>query len=110
MAKYPVQLCVMVHTYNPSTQEAEAEESWVWGQPRLIKTLSQKKKKKEKKCASPTIYLFKAISSNAVFRYGNEESPQYIICMKIPMHTWKNTVKPHIVDMRGKAKCGSSSL
>jgi hypothetical protein len=45
---------IVVHTYNPGIQEAEAEESWIQSQPGLHReTLSQNHKelkKKKKKC------------------------------------------------------------
>jgi hypothetical protein len=42
-------LSIVVHTYNSSTEETEAGESQIPGQPRLCsKTLSPKKKKRER--------------------------------------------------------------
>jgi hypothetical protein len=43
-------LSIVVHTYNSSTEETEAGESQIPGQPRLCsKTLSPKKKKEREK-------------------------------------------------------------
>jgi hypothetical protein len=42
-----MKLDVVIHTYNPSSQEAETGRSWVWGQPGLYKHCFKKKKKKK---------------------------------------------------------------
>jgi hypothetical protein len=40
---------MMVNAYNPGTWEADAEESWVWGQPVLhSETPSKTNKQKDK--------------------------------------------------------------
>jgi hypothetical protein len=38
--KTKMKLGVVVHACNPSSQEAEAEGLWIWGQPEFIVILS----------------------------------------------------------------------
>jgi hypothetical protein len=52
------QLCEIVYTYNPSTQEVETGGARVQGQPDLCsETLSQKQKKKKIERASKSYYF-----------------------------------------------------
>jgi hypothetical protein len=60
-------LCVVVHAYNPSTEEAEAEGWWIWGQPGLhSEILSQKKPYVLTLCTILVVQLFSQDSEDII--------------------------------------------
>jgi hypothetical protein len=80
LSKSRNKLGVVVHAYNPSIQEVEAERLWVQNQPRLhSESMNQKRKEKKKrnKCQYRSIY--KTIEFHLPFiNFSNNVYPGFI--------------------------------